>query len=200
MIEPGDIATLVRELEAQGWKVEKTSHSHHKAFPPDPKSGVVHFKRSGTPSSWKNTLAELRRAGFREDEVGKKRQGNGSRVHPMIRCPACGECTFSVDFGACEGKCNGPIAESLMVSAALDVFRNAQRPTLETAFRNLLDAKELRELAIEELNRASAAAEEARLVYVEKTARTHDAGRAVDQLTEELAKRKKEFDEQVGVG
>ena len=61
---PKDIKNLIRALESQGWRVEKTRSGHYMAYSPNGKDIVT---IPGTPSdhrSMRNTLAALRRAGF----------------------------------------------------------------------------------------------------------------------------------------
>jgi predicted RNA binding protein YcfA (HicA-like mRNA interferase family) len=58
-----DIRKIVKQLEAQGWRIEQGSR-HLKAFPPDKSQGMVVIP--GTPSdhrSIRNLIAELRRKG-----------------------------------------------------------------------------------------------------------------------------------------
>lgn len=59
-----DIRKLLKSLEAQGWRVERTKKGHYVAYAPD---GVGRVTIPGTPSdhrSMKNTLADLRRHGY----------------------------------------------------------------------------------------------------------------------------------------
>lgn len=61
-----EIKRLVRDLEQQGWRVELRKGGHYVAYAPDG-VGIVTF--SGTPSdhrAYRNTLAQLRRAGYKE--------------------------------------------------------------------------------------------------------------------------------------
>jgi len=198
MIAPGDVRSLQTALKSQGWEVEKTASGHFKCVPPNGKP-IVHVSASGDTRGWRNALSDLKRSGFREEEV--KPVGNGARTNgngkeAMLTCPACKEKSFCSTRGACVGGCR--VEESVLVNAAMSAIRSAERPTLEAAFKKLIEAKQLRALAIEELNRAGALEEEARLAYVEKSNRTHEAARAVDELTRDMAERKKEFDAQLG--
>ena len=59
-----DIAQLVRALQAQGWRVERSGGGHYKAFPPDTSKPMVTI--ASTPSdrrAFRNTIALLRRSG-----------------------------------------------------------------------------------------------------------------------------------------
>lgn len=63
MISPGDTRLLLRELQRQGWRVQKTQNTHYKALAPDGKTTVL-FSDSREPRSWFNTLSRLKKAGF----------------------------------------------------------------------------------------------------------------------------------------
>lgn len=59
-----EIKEMIKELEAQGWRVEKKT-KHYQAFSPDGQ-GIVTF--SATPSDHRsaaNTVSRLRRYGFK---------------------------------------------------------------------------------------------------------------------------------------
>jgi hypothetical protein len=56
---------LVRELRAQGWKIESVNSGpgHYQAKHPDGRQ-VFHFAGSGDPRAFHNTLKQLKRMGF----------------------------------------------------------------------------------------------------------------------------------------
>ena len=59
-----DFRDIVKEAEAQGWRLERTSKGHVKMIPPDKGPPVF---TSGTPGDYralKNFLGKLRRRGF----------------------------------------------------------------------------------------------------------------------------------------
>jgi len=61
-----DLRKVVKALEAQGFTVEQSRNGHYKVRNAE---GVLVCTIAGTPSdgrSWKNSLAALRRAGFRD--------------------------------------------------------------------------------------------------------------------------------------
>ena len=61
-----ELKHLIRSALAQGWRYEHTRGNHHKLFAPNGKDIVV---ISNTPSDYpafKNCLADMRRAGYRE--------------------------------------------------------------------------------------------------------------------------------------
>lgn len=55
---------LLRELRDQGFIVTRTSQMHYCARGPDRSKPVVHFAESDDPRAIKNTLRDLRKAGF----------------------------------------------------------------------------------------------------------------------------------------
>jgi hypothetical protein len=59
-----DFKDLAAALRVQGWTVDKLSSGHFRAQPPDPTKSLVHFSTGSDPRSIKNTIADLRRAGF----------------------------------------------------------------------------------------------------------------------------------------
>ena len=67
-----DFKDLAAALREQGWTVEKLSSGHFRAQPPDPKKSLVHFSTGSDPRSIKNTIADLRRAGFVWPPPGKR--------------------------------------------------------------------------------------------------------------------------------
>lgn len=59
-----EMRKLADALEAQGWKVTKTTKGHYRFVPPDPEKRIVHT--GGSPSdhrAFKNLKADLRRQG-----------------------------------------------------------------------------------------------------------------------------------------
>jgi len=60
-----DMEQLVRAAEAQGWRVAKTRGGHWKLFSPDGVHIVVAAATPGSASSVRNTLAALKRYGFK---------------------------------------------------------------------------------------------------------------------------------------
>ena len=54
-----------RELNKQGWRVERTTQNHYRCFPPDKSKPLIHIALGS--ANWRalrNSLAELRRSGF----------------------------------------------------------------------------------------------------------------------------------------
>lgn len=98
MSSPSDLRRLVRDLESQGWRVDKTVKGHWRFIPPDGKTPPVYC--AGTTSSesgWRNTIAALRRAGARvarddaERFAGRRLGSVAARRSPRpSRCPFCG--------------------------------------------------------------------------------------------------------------
>lgn len=59
-----EIRQIVRELQRQGWRVEKTNSSHFKAYPPEGKAFVVFgCTPNGGNRALANTKSLLRRHG-----------------------------------------------------------------------------------------------------------------------------------------
>jgi hypothetical protein len=59
-----DFKKVIREAEAQGWRVEPTKNGHWRFYAPNGRD-IVHA--AGTPSDYRsleNFLAQMRRAGF----------------------------------------------------------------------------------------------------------------------------------------
>lgn len=66
-----DVRNLLKDLEAQGWRVEGTSKGHYVAYAPDGRGRVV---IPGTPSdrrSLRNTLAALRRPDSKAERMAE---------------------------------------------------------------------------------------------------------------------------------
>lgn len=58
-----DIRTLIKDLEAQGFEIRRTTKGHHRVY----RDGQPVCTLSGTPSdhrSMKNSIAALKRAGY----------------------------------------------------------------------------------------------------------------------------------------
>lgn len=63
---------VLKALERQGWKVSRTKQLH-KAVPPEPDRPIVHFSAlTSSNRDVNNTLARLRRSGFRWPEESVK--------------------------------------------------------------------------------------------------------------------------------
>jgi len=82
-----EIHNVVDELKRQGWRVEPTNGSHLKAFPPDPRKQMVLIGGSGT-RAMKNTIAQLRRSGFKWPPPAKERIPQDER-EPLWEDPVC---------------------------------------------------------------------------------------------------------------
>ena len=66
---------LLAELEAQGWRVKRTSGNHIKCIPPDRDAEIVILP--STPSDHRamaNAMAKLRRSGFRQRKSSTKKE------------------------------------------------------------------------------------------------------------------------------
>lgn len=60
-----DYKHILAALKEQGWRLESTSDSHIKAYPPDKDRPLVCFAiTSGDPRAIKNTIRDLRASGF----------------------------------------------------------------------------------------------------------------------------------------
>lgn len=59
-----DYKPIVKELKRQGWEVTMTSRGHYRAASPDKNVPVEHFSASGDPRAYLNTLKRLSNAGF----------------------------------------------------------------------------------------------------------------------------------------
>jgi len=59
-----DYRPLINELIAQGWTIDETAQGHWKAVPPDRTKPLVHFAMSDDPRGLRNTVRDLKRAGF----------------------------------------------------------------------------------------------------------------------------------------
>lgn len=60
-----EVKALLKDLDAAGWPTKRTSKGHHMVFHPETGRKVTTL--AGTPSdprSLKNSLADLKRAGF----------------------------------------------------------------------------------------------------------------------------------------
>ncbi len=63
---------LIEEAQRQGWRAERTQRGHWQLFAPDGRTIVT---LPGTPSDWRafrNTIAQMRRAGFRWPPEGRR--------------------------------------------------------------------------------------------------------------------------------
>ena len=76
---------IIRELNAQGWRVEQTRRGHYQAFAPDGRTRAT-FADTTEPRAMKNNLADLRRSGqFMWPPPDRKRpQTNGA---PPVNAP-----------------------------------------------------------------------------------------------------------------
>lgn len=60
-----EVRELVKELREQGWHVDESGR-HIRAYPPDKSRPMVTLSKTPSDHRWKaNTLAQLRRSGFR---------------------------------------------------------------------------------------------------------------------------------------
>jgi predicted RNA binding protein YcfA (HicA-like mRNA interferase family) len=62
-----EIKALIKDLEAQGWRVVLARSGHYKAYPPDKGQDMVTMP--STPSdhrSMRNTMRDLRHSGYKE--------------------------------------------------------------------------------------------------------------------------------------
>lgn len=62
-----DLEQVRKKAEIQGWRYSRTSSGHHQFYSPDKESIVT---TSGTPSDtrgWLNFLADMKRAGYKDD-------------------------------------------------------------------------------------------------------------------------------------
>lgn len=179
-ITPGDVRSLVTALEAQSWKVTKTTKGHYRAVPPDRTAQIVVFSAAREPNTWRNVLEDLRKSGFRLDEHAAI--GNGKRTSEFAECPTCEEQTFSLDKGACVGVCAHAAPAKAQVVTSLDAL-----------FEKLRDAKELHSLAVAESNRAKGE-------LLKAKERVDSCLRAEDETGKDLAEAKAAFDAAFGVG
>lgn len=179
MITPGDVRSLVTALEAQSWKVSKTTKGHYRAVPPDRTAQIVVFSAAREPNTWRNVLEDLRKSGFRiDDHVAI---GNGKRTSEFAECPNCGESTFSLEKGLCIGVCAHEAPVKKHAASSLDAL-----------FEALRDAKELHSLAVAESNRAKAE-------LLKAKERVDGCLRAEDETGKDLAEAKRLFDAAFGV-
>jgi len=65
MSAANDFATLRREAEAQGFRVQRTNNGHYQLYAPN-KHDIITCSASADPRALKNFRAELQRAGFRD--------------------------------------------------------------------------------------------------------------------------------------
>jgi hypothetical protein len=60
-----EIRELVKELREQGWDVDESGR-HIRAYPPDKSRPMVTIAKTPSGPRWRaNTIAQLRRSGFR---------------------------------------------------------------------------------------------------------------------------------------
>lgn len=63
-----DLGDLLDRVDSvPGWRVDKIDGSRWRVYPPPP-APLIHVSASDDPHAFKNTLAMLRRAGFRDKE------------------------------------------------------------------------------------------------------------------------------------
>jgi predicted RNA binding protein YcfA (HicA-like mRNA interferase family) len=60
-----DILKVIKKAEQQGWQVVPTKNGHMKWYAPDGKS-IVTSPSTGSYRSWKNFLAMIRKAGYKD--------------------------------------------------------------------------------------------------------------------------------------
>lgn len=58
-----EVQEIIRELERQGWRVER-GKGHYKAFPPDKKKSMVTIPTTPSGGRWRqNLISQLRASG-----------------------------------------------------------------------------------------------------------------------------------------
>lgn len=63
----GDLDKVRKKAEQQGWRYDKTTGGHHRFFSPDKESIVTASGTPGDQRGWLNFLAEMKRAGYKDD-------------------------------------------------------------------------------------------------------------------------------------
>lgn len=184
---PSDMREIVRRLRNQGWTVESTNGGHFKAIPPDKSRPIVHF--SGTPSDWrgiKNTVAELVRSGYVEDDAPRSRRRlENTPLEKLLHVGALASMSEADVKTLTETKVIPPEL-SPELQATVDRALNQPVDPLDAAYQTLKEARAYFELANTEVEEASRKLEAARMHRIEAGENLAEAKRAFDQLVGEV--------------